>query len=278
MNKIFKKLLREEYFTYFNFIRHNKKKFSSTKIDNINNGEILIEYNAFHSFHIPISYFSNYLKKLLNAEINAFFNYSIMSAPLHPSLVQKVKWFIGNFFSLKNFGIYRSFGTKKIVKPKITLNQRQRASVKLIEINQKIISKNDILDIQIDGIKIGDLVYDTYLKSQMKPTVDIRDEKFKEILFDFCKLYYFWKDYFNSNNVKSVVGVHTAYSFGLPLRIAVHSDITTYAVGMRKINLISKKMPYYGGEHINFPEMFEKIKPDVKDKGIEQSKKKYRIE
>ena len=79
-----------------------------------------------------------------------------------------------------------------------------------------------------------------------------------------------------SNNVKSVVGVHTAYSFGLPLRIAVHSDITTYAVGMRKINLISKKMPYYGGEHINFPEMFEKIKPDVKDKGIEQSKKKKR--
>ena len=101
MNKIFKKLLREEYFTYFNFIRHNKKKFSSTKIDNINNGEILIEYNAFHSFHIPISYFSNYLKKLLNAEINAFFNYSIMSAPLHPSLVQKVKWFIGNFFFTK---------------------------------------------------------------------------------------------------------------------------------------------------------------------------------
>ena len=43
------------------FKNHNKKTFQNTK--NYKNGEILIEFNAFQSFHIPISYFANFLKK-----------------------------------------------------------------------------------------------------------------------------------------------------------------------------------------------------------------------
>lgn len=258
---------------YKSFIKHNKKMFP--KLDNKKkDGEILIEFNAFHSFHIPISYFANYFKNLHNTEIKAFFNYSIIAAPLKPSPLNKIKWNLGNIFSLKNFGIYRSFGTETIFRPKITNEQNRKANEKYFKLIKNIKKKKNILDIKIDEIKIGDLIYDTYLKSQMKPSVDLEDKNIYLIIHDFCKLYYFWKDYFINNNVKCIVGVHTTYAYGLPLRIAVNNGISTYSVSMRKINRISKTLPFYGGEFTNFPEIFQKLDSQMKYDGINEAKKR----
>ena len=74
--KILEKIIGRKNYAYFNLIKYNKKKFSN--LNNNSNGKILIEYNTFQSYHIPVAYFSNYLKKTLNAEIFAFFNYSII--------------------------------------------------------------------------------------------------------------------------------------------------------------------------------------------------------
>jgi len=133
---------------YKSFIKHNKKMFP--KLDNKKkDGEILIEFNAFHSFHIPISYFANYFKNLHNTEIKAFFNYSIIAAPLKPSPLNKIKWNLGNIFSLKNFGIYRSFGTETIFRPKITNEQNRKANEKYFKLIKNIKKKKNILDIKI---------------------------------------------------------------------------------------------------------------------------------
>ena len=106
--------LLKSYKTISDYCIHNKSIFKK-KIFNEN--KILVEFNKFQPSHVPISYLSNYLSKKYNSSINAFFNYSLISSPLIPSYLDKFKWYIGNFLSIKTFRIYRSFGTAEIFRP-----------------------------------------------------------------------------------------------------------------------------------------------------------------
>ena len=99
MNKLLRFLIGRKNLSYFNFVQHNKKEFKNKNFNT--NGQILIEYNAFQSYHVPISYFSNYLKKKLNAEIFAFYNYSILISSLEISFLQKIRWYLANFLIKK---------------------------------------------------------------------------------------------------------------------------------------------------------------------------------
>ena len=99
------------------FIKSNKHFFSDNKK---NKTKVLVEFNAFQNAHIAISYLSNVLAKKNKSEINAFYNYSLISSPIKNTVLNELKWKIGNFLSLRNFGIYRSFGTTKIFKPDIS--------------------------------------------------------------------------------------------------------------------------------------------------------------
>ena len=86
-----------------------KKRFTNKKKNKSN--KVLLEFNAFHSYHIPVSYFSNYLSKKYNdSNLVGFFNYKILSSPLKENMLNKIKWYIGNNLNLKYFSIYKSFG------------------------------------------------------------------------------------------------------------------------------------------------------------------------
>ena len=92
-----------------NFIKHNKKNFPKKKYSNEIKSEVLIEFNAFYPTHLSMSYLSNVLAQRNRCEITAFFNYCIIAAPLNSTFLNKIKWFVGNLFSLGTFKIYRSF-------------------------------------------------------------------------------------------------------------------------------------------------------------------------
>ena len=249
-----------------------KKKFNGTN-SYPTKSKILIEFNAFHSYHIPVSYFANYLKNKYKCKLIAYFNYKIISSPFKENFINEIKWKLGNFFNIKNFGIFKSFGTNKIIKPNLNNEQIKNSNKIFNKLREKIFSKKDVLNIEINGITIGDLVYDTYIKSKSKPTV-LLDNEFYELLNDFCKLFIFWKTYFEENEIKAIVGVHTSYSFGIPIRIALKNNIPSYTVTFRKINKISDNMRFMSGEFINYKKNFLNIDNNLKTKGVELATKK----
>ena len=63
----------------------------------------------------------------------------------------------------------------------------------------RIKNKNDILNLKIDDIECGDLIYDGFLKNYYKYTLDINSEQFHNYLNNFIKLYLFWDNYLNKN-------------------------------------------------------------------------------
>ena len=100
------------------FIQLNKNIFHDKKHSN-NNNVFLVEFNAFHDSHVSLSVFSDYFREKYNYKIVAFFNYSLLSADLNFSLFYRIKWWLGNFFFLKNFGVYKSFNANEIIRPVI---------------------------------------------------------------------------------------------------------------------------------------------------------------
>ena len=245
--------------------KHFRKKFIDKK-KNIGESKILLEFNAFHSYHVPVAYFSNFLKNKFQSELVGYFNYKILSSPFEENFLNKLKWIIGNSLNLKNFSIFRSFGVNEIIKPKLKKSDYQNAKSIFINIKSKVKTKNDILNIEINNIKIGDLIYDTYLKTRYKPTIEL-NEDFFIMLYDFCKLFLFWENYIKSNKIKVMIGVHTCYSYGLPLRIALKNKIPTYCVNFRKINQLSENMRYVSGEFVNFKKNFLKLNDNEKNRG-----------
>ena len=216
---------------------------------------------------------ANYLSEIYKSQIVGFFNYTILSSPFEQTLLSKIKWIIGNKFNLKNFSLFRSFGVNQIIKPSLKKSETLKA-LKIYEvIKNNIKDKRDVINIKVDGIKIGDLIYDTYIKSRRKPTVNFNEDFFKMVL-DFCKLYIFWDEYFKKNNIQSLVGVHTAYSYGLPLRIAFIKKIPTYCVSSRRIHRLSKNMQFVAGEFVNFKKNISKIEKNKVEEGVEAAKQK----
>ena len=72
------------------YIIHNKKYFKKINSEK----KILVEFNSFQSTHIAFSYLSNVLAKKYNASIQPFFNYTLLSSPLKPNILDKIKWII----------------------------------------------------------------------------------------------------------------------------------------------------------------------------------------
>ena len=249
-----------------------KKRFKKNKYSS-SDRKILIEFNAFQSYHVPASYFANYLSEIYESKIVGFFNYKILSSPFEETLLTKIKWIIGNNFNLKTFSLFRSFGVNEIIRPKLDKTQNSKALETYKEIIKNIKNKKDVINIKISEIKIGDLIYDTYIKSKRKPTVYL-DEDFYKMVLDFCKLFIFWEEYFKRNKVKSLIGVHTAYSYGLPLRVAIYKKIPTYCVSFRKINRLNKNMQFASGEFLGFKKKISNIEKNKVEEGIEIAKQK----
>ncbi len=256
-----------------NFCLHNKKYFNKTH--SCKDAEILVEFNSFHASHIPFSYLSNCLSNIFKCKITAFYNYTLITSSLNPTILEKFKWHIANILNLKTFKIYRSFGAKKIFRPFKFENYKTQQNLQ--NLKKKINTKKKLLSLKIDNIKIGDLIYDTYLKRYQKPTIDFKDKKFHELFIDFIHLYFFWKMYLKVNKVKAVIGNHSVYSFGLILRIAIEKNIPTFVASNRFIYRLNKKMKYMHGQFKNYAEEFKKLDQKTRLKGINLAKKRLSL-
>ncbi len=115
---------------------------------------------------------------------------------------------MGRTFNIKNFGIYNSLGIKKFHFPE----PKKTHILKANKIYKKFLKANNtrekILNFKIDGILLGDLLYDSYLKKKndIKPTIFLDDEKFLSFSYEFILYSIIWIDFFKKKKNKSCNG------------------------------------------------------------------------
>ena len=269
------KLLKFEFINRFRIVnkfkRLNNYLFFKKKVNS--NNIILVEFNAFHSDHIFFSYFSNVLAKKYNAKILGFYNFKLIVSKLKETLIEKIKWKISNKVNYKNFGIYRSFGTEKIFKPHISKEIEKISLKKFKIILKKIKKKENIYKIKINKVFLGDIIYDSYLKFNYVPTINVSDKNFKNFLKDFICLFYFWDNFFKTHVVKSVLGIHAHYSYALPMRIAFREKIPVYVHNEGKVFYLNQKNQYQFSEYKYFNKIYSTFSSNQKKEILKEGKK-----
>jgi hypothetical protein len=265
-----------------NFILFKKlEKLNKYLFDNNNflkkDNLILIEYNNFYGSHLCQALLANFYKKKFGGTIVAYYNYSLIVSPLKLNFFQKLKWKISIFTSYAFKGIYKSFGVAEFIKPEINLYLRKKSERFCNTRFSQIKNLDDLINLKINNIWIGDLLYDTYLKSKTKPTIELQSTDFKLFFFEFVCLFYFWEEFFNKNNVKTVIGVHSCYSYGINIRIAIYRNIPAFTASTVAICKLNKKNLHMYGEYKFFKRIFSKFSKKFKLKAMQLAKKKLNL-
>jgi len=234
--------------------------------------QVLVEFNSFHSDHIFLSYLSNYFAQKYKSKIIGFHNFSLMVTKLKYSLIQSIRWNVSKFIKYRNFDIYNSFGTQKVIRPIISSSQKIRAEKIFFRSIKKIKSKKDIYLFKFNKIPLGDLIYDNYLKTYFVPTVDFNSNRFRTFFLDFIKLIIYWNDYLEKNNIKAVIGVHAQYSYGIIHRTAVFKNIISVVHCEGKIYRLTKKNYFQLNEFLFFKKEFKKLPKKLKSSALKKGK------
>ena len=199
---------------FIKFWKNSKPVINEKKT--INQKIILIDlfdhqpWNIFHSFIVL------YLKLKFN------FNFSFFYFSLSESFFSKIKISIYRMSEIyKSFGVKNGISEFDLKKEVVPLKFRQFQNL----------SKNQLIELNYKGIKIGDLIYDTYLKTQNKPTVNLNDITLYKIYIKSISITNLVSKYYKNNKIALVIPSHTYYiQYGIVTRLALKQNIPVICI------------------------------------------------
>jgi hypothetical protein len=246
----------------FRFRAHSRKLLSNGSKNGGDDPIMLMELNAMHSAHIAYAYLADEMAKSRVAQIKAYAPYALKG------IKQKVSFRVKALMGWAHFGTYKFFGTNEFLEIKLTEAQLKRARALYDETLPRLKSKHDVEDLHIKGVWIGDLLYDTYLMSALKPTINLAGEDFKQFLLESLQLYIFWDDYLTDHKVCGVNVSHSVYNLAIPLRLAVYRDIPAFQVNVTHIYRLSRDNLFAYNDFFHFRERFAKLPENVREAGL----------
>ena len=103
--------------------------------------------------------------------------------------------FFGKVRSLVIYIFYLSMNAIHVIPPSTKLGNKKNNQIFLNIIN-KIKNKKDVINLKLGKIPIGIDLYESYLRDYFKPTMDISDKNFKNLLKKTIKLKNDWSIFF----------------------------------------------------------------------------------
>ena len=237
-------------------IRFNKKKFKQIKTNN--DQLILCEFNNNSSNQVVFSYLINELKKKYDCKCFAYQNVERLS------LIYKIKFYLQKYLNYKNFSIYRSFNVDDFFLTSNNDDIIHKSNLKYQKIINLIKSKSDLLNLKIENIYVGDLIYDTYLKRFSRPTVDINEKNFFALLKLSIQIFYFWKNFFTENKVCCFVISDTTYISSIVVRLAAEKNIKVFQSNWDNIQKIDNLNQHAYSKYKFYKKDFEKLTDNQK--------------
>ena len=258
-----RKLLRHLKLTFFEpaekeFRRHNRRVWPRLPAAK---GKILAEIHPVASSILSHSYFLNGLAQKHNARILGY----------HPN---RRTW-MRAIYNFRYHRLYRSFNTSGFFYVNATPAQVAEAKKTTLEILPKLKTKKNLEDLIVDGIYIGDLVYDSYLMKYRVPTVDLSDSNLKAAIEDAITYLLFWRNYIDLHSVKGILVSHCVYyENAIPLRICIDRGIPAYQVNVVGCYLMDKRHLFAYDENRYYPEAFRQLPKEMQIAGKKLAKER----
>lgn len=251
-----------------NFINHNQQIFKVDPSHSKRKAVVLFELNEMHSAHIAYSYLANVLAEKYQAKILAYL------PRVHKSLRQRIFFYAKSKLGATSLGVYKSFGVQDFIQISVNREQKLRAKNLLSDINLRLHSKSDIEELKIEGVWIGDLIYDSYLMDNKKPTIDKDSQHFQRFLLHSFRLFIFWLDFFEHNDVKAINVSHCVYNLALPLRIAIARNIPSFQITLTHAYQLQKNKLFAYNDFFEYRKIFSSLPPAQQKDGILEAKKR----
>ena len=181
-------------------------------------------------------------------------------------LLDKIEVIYLKCFKSSVLKMYQSFGEKLIFDAEEKYADQLKVKKEKDRIQTSLNKPNDILEIEIDGIKVGDLIYDTYLRFYNVPTVEtVKDERLDLIIEITLNIFYSFTETLNKQPIKCLFTTFTSYiGHGVVARICLERGIPVFAFGLYNdiILKVDKDTPIHAIKHWEFSP--EKIIPESK--------------
>lgn len=242
------------------FIVHNKNIWGDYANDKTE-GEILFEVvNGMCSSLIAYSYLANILSKKYNATIKGY-------------VFNKPKGWL-QYLTFASYKVLKSFNIQEIFYLNLTQTQLEEVNRMFNAVYPNLKTKRDVEGLKFEGLWVGDLVYDSHTRYASVPTVDISALKFCESLRKSLSIYVFWRDYFDSHNVKAVNVSHCVYNNAIILRLAIWKKIPAYQISAAHVYYLTEKNLWAYDDFYYFPEEFRKLPPEEQKSGMLEAEKR----
>jgi hypothetical protein len=236
-----------------------------------NNKILICEFSHNSITQVAFSYLVNAIAERQNCKIFAYLDISKFS------FFYSIKFFLYKLlnYNYGNFAVFKSFNVNNFIFLKITIQSKIKTTKVLKKLNLK--KKEDLLHLKVEGILIGDLIYDTYLKDTGFPTLNINDIKLNKFIFNKVCLFYFWLDFLKKKNVVGVVVSDTVYTSSMITRISCRMKIPTYQCNWNNIVRITSKNFHANSQFNYYKKYFKDFSFDEKKMALKISKDKIKI-
>lgn len=252
---------------HIDFSFHNKTYFPNTISVSEDQPIVLIELNQQYSSHIAYSYLANQLAARSGAQIIAYV--------VQPSgLRAKVASYIKELLGLAEYGIYSSFGVQRFIRVAANSDQKDRAMKLYRQYAVKITSKREVESLHVNGVWIGDLVYDSYLRLNGLPTLDLGSKRFRAFLLNALEQFVFWSDLLHNNPVAAINVSHCVYLPAIPLRIGVKLDVDVFQTTLTHIFRLSKDNLFAYNDFFYFRSQFMELSEQERHLGLLEAERR----
>ncbi len=188
------------------FIDWNRAKWSQRPADE-SKGVVLVGYSAWNPSIFCYGYAANFLAAPHGGAVRAFsFHEGLEKTAVRP--------------------LFASFGAALGLSFAQSKPHRALAARQADEIFRALRSKTDVVRIAVDGVPLGDLIYDTYLRYLPAATVDLADPGLRATIFETLLIYHACREYLATHKILAVIPDHTVYSqCGVLIRLALRAKI-----------------------------------------------------
>lgn len=200
------------------YMAYNKRRWISNNSGGQDSVVLLDRFDLNPVIHC-FSYVANYMARRTNSRIVTFhFTRSLLTSIGIPERrLEK---------------IYNSFGAELGLSLNWEHTKRFQADADrfLDQVYSKIKTKQELVDLTIEDLHVGDFIYDSYLRKG-KFTANLKDPELIGHVRDAYLIYRICKDYLACNNVKAILTSHTVYnSHGILSRLAIRKGIPVYYI------------------------------------------------
>ena len=170
-------------------------------------------------------------------------------------LVRTLDW-IAKISGDSFHSVFRALGARECVRPKSSRRDLEVADRFTSELKSRGLTRQSLEALEVEGIPIGDLIYDHYLRTTGNVTIDFGDERLFEVIQQAVQLVLFWNRFFRTKTVSVLVGVDV-YLDGVPSRVAMSRKIPVFQteLNIQKLTLNPDQPTIYA----NYPAEFKRI-------------------